>query len=150
MGESFQDYLRITYHRKSSSKYRIRQIIMASLTVFSKTIDCTYHLNSKVVNIELRHEIPTMWYVRPAKPQISLHIWAVWSEPLLVTSIFFDCWATEWTTFGVSKLNRKEAAQACLSQHMNVKIPHCWRSHVAAHFVMPSVIKLLLAFSYRP
>ena len=26
----------------------------------------------------------TMWYVRPAKPQISLHIRAVKSEPLLV------------------------------------------------------------------
>ena len=26
---------------------------------------------------------PTMWYVRPAKPQISLHIRAVLSEPLL-------------------------------------------------------------------
>ena len=24
---------------------------------------------------------PTMWYVRPAKPQISLRICAVWSEP---------------------------------------------------------------------
>ena len=28
--------------------------------------------------------IPTMWYVRPAKPQTSLRIRAVWSEPLLV------------------------------------------------------------------
>ena len=27
---------------------------------------------------------PTMWYVRPAKPQISLRICAVLSEPLLV------------------------------------------------------------------
>ena len=27
---------------------------------------------------------PTMWYVRPAKPQISLRIRAVWSEALLV------------------------------------------------------------------
>ena len=31
---------------------------------------------------------PTMWYVRPAKPQISLQICAVWSEPLLVACIF--------------------------------------------------------------
>ena len=28
--------------------------------------------------------IPTMWCVQPAKPQISLRICAVWSEPLLV------------------------------------------------------------------
>ena len=33
----------------------------------------------------------TMWYVRPAKPQISLRICAVWSEPLLVAWVFYDC-----------------------------------------------------------
>ena len=47
---------------------------------------------------------PTMWYVRPAKPQISLRIRAVWSEPLLVAWIFYDCLATDWTSFVVSKL----------------------------------------------
>ena len=50
---------------------------------------------------------PTMWYVRPAKPQISLRISAVWSEPLLVAWVFYDFWATEWTPFGVSKLKRR-------------------------------------------
>ena len=41
----------------------------------------------------MRHgmRFPTMWYVRPAKPQISLHMRAVWSEPLLITWIFYDC-----------------------------------------------------------
>ena len=33
----------------------------------------------------------TMWYVRPAKPRISLRIRAVWSEPLLVAWIFYEC-----------------------------------------------------------
>ena len=33
---------------------------------------------------------PSMWYVRPAKPQIRLHICAVWSESLLVTWVFYD------------------------------------------------------------
>ena len=32
---------------------------------------------------------PTMWYVRPAKPQISLRIRVFWSEPLLVAWIFY-------------------------------------------------------------
>ena len=50
---------------------------------------------------------PTMWYVRPAKPQISLRIRAVWSEPLLVAWVFYDCKTTDWTSFGVSKLNRR-------------------------------------------
>ena len=48
-----------------------------------------------------------MWYVRPAKPQISLRIRAVWSEPLLVAWVFYDCKATDWTPFGVSKLKRR-------------------------------------------
>ena len=34
---------------------------------------------------------PTMGYVRPAKPQISLRIRAVWSEPLHVAWAFYDC-----------------------------------------------------------
>ena len=34
---------------------------------------------------------PTMWYVRPTKPQTSLRIRAVWSEPLLVAWIFYEC-----------------------------------------------------------
>ena len=34
---------------------------------------------------------PTMWYVRPAKPQISLRIRAVWSEALLGDWIFYEC-----------------------------------------------------------
>ena len=33
--------------------------------------------------------LPTMWYARPAKPQISLRIRAVWSEPLSVAWVFF-------------------------------------------------------------
>ena len=49
---------------------------------------------------------PTMWYVRPAKPQISLRIRAFWSEPLLVAWIFYGCKVTDRTSFGVSNLKR--------------------------------------------
>ena len=51
----------------------------------------------------------TMWYVRPAKPQISLHIHTVWSESLLVAWIFYECKATDWKPFGVSKVQRRLA-----------------------------------------
>ena len=34
---------------------------------------------------------PTIWYVRPAKSQTSLRIRAVWSKPLLVAWIFYEC-----------------------------------------------------------
>ena len=50
----------------------------------------------------------TMWYARPTKAQTSLRICAVWSEPLLLAWILYDCLATEWTQFGVSKLKGKQ------------------------------------------
>ena len=50
---------------------------------------------------------PTMWYVRQAKPQISLRIRAVWSEPFLVAWVFYVCYATDWTPFGVCKLKMR-------------------------------------------
>ena len=46
---------------------------------------------------------PTIWY----KARISLCICTVWSEPFLVAWIFYDCWATDWTAFRVSKLKRR-------------------------------------------
>ena len=49
---------------------------------------------------------PTIWYVRPARAQTSLRIRAVWSEPLLVAWIFYEC-STDCTQFGFSKLKRR-------------------------------------------
>ena len=49
----------------------------------------------------------TMWYVRPAKAQTSMRVRSVWSEPLLVAWIFYECWATDRTSFGVTKLTRR-------------------------------------------
>ena len=45
--------------------------------------------------------------MRPANPQISLRISAILSEPLLVAWIFYDPEATDWTSFGVSKLKMR-------------------------------------------
>ena len=45
---------------------------------------------------------PTMWYVRPAKPQM---------RSLLVALLFYDSWATDRTTFKVSKLKRRLTCQ---------------------------------------
>ena len=65
---------------------------------------------------------PTMLYVWPAKPQTSLHICTVWSEPLLVAWIFDDCWETDWTSFGVSKLERKLQRLVRVYTCQNVKL----------------------------
>ena len=59
----------------------------------------------KLMSRDMR--FPPMWYVWPARPQISLCILTVWSEPLLVAWIFYEFKATEWTSFGVSKLKRR-------------------------------------------
>ena len=73
---------------------------------------------------------PTIWYVRPAKPQISLRIRAVWSEPLLVAWVFYDCYATDWTPFGVPKLKRRLHRLVWVYTCQNVKL---WKSHALAH-----------------
>ena len=68
---------------------------------------------------------PTMWYMRPAMPQISLRIQAVWSEPLQVAWKFYECLATDCTLVGVSKLKGNWTG---LSESTLVKMPHCWKS----------------------
>ena len=50
---------------------------------------------------------PTIWYVRPAKPQTSLRIRALWSELCLGAWIFNHSWAIGHTSFEVSKLRRR-------------------------------------------
>ena len=70
---------------------------------------------------------PTMWYVRLAKAQSSLC--AIRSEPLLVTWIFYDL-STDGTAFGASKI---KGGCTGLSESTHGKMPHCWKSHVAAH-----------------
>ena len=62
---------------------------------------CTSHENLVLSHpqnyIDTKHKMsqcmvfPTIRHVRPAKPQISLRIRAVWSEPLLVAWVFYDC-----------------------------------------------------------
>ena len=50
-----------------------------------------YTLKNLYIQMRRDMSFPTMWYLRQAKPQISLRICAVWPEPLLVAWIFYDC-----------------------------------------------------------
>ena len=68
----------------------------------SKASDQPTHMHNLIRAFDMR--FPTMWYVGPAKPQISLRICTVWSEPLLVAWIFYECWATDWTSNWVYNL----------------------------------------------
>ena len=56
------------------------------LTILSEALHTTAHCDTSHCM-----RFPIMWYVRPAKPQISLRIRADWSEPLLVAWIFKEC-----------------------------------------------------------
>ena len=44
-----------------------------------------------VLDMSRDMRFPTMWFVRPAKAQTSLCIHTVWSKPLLLACIFYDC-----------------------------------------------------------
>ena len=133
---------------------------------------------------------PITWYVRHAKPQISLRICAVWSEPLLIAWIYnmtvnpfvpngisrlyllnesisiLGCWVvffnikfirillessvksidSDQTPCGFDArfiwvrllieyyLEFRSSKGGCTgsSESIHVKMPHCWKSHVAA------------------
>ena len=91
-----------------------------------------YSTSAFIVHLSRDMRFPTMWYMRLAKAQTSLRIRTVWSEPLPVPWIFYDCYATDRSAFGVSKL---KGGCTGSSVSMLVKIPHCWKSHVMAYFV---------------
>ena len=80
-------------------------LISKSVLIFANSAnpDETPHLGLRCLYMRCDMGFPTMWYVRPPKPPISLRIRAVWPETLLVAWII----ETGWTSFGVSKLKRR-------------------------------------------
>ena len=71
--------------------------------------------------------LPTMWYVRPAKPQMSLRIRAVWSEPLanrLGILWLFSYWLnTIWS----SKLKMR--------LQMLIRVYTCQKFHIVGNLI---------------
>ena len=57
---------------------------------FVQWLQYKWCLENWIRHISRDMRFSTMWYVRPAKPQISLRIRAVWSELLIVAWIFYD------------------------------------------------------------
>ena len=76
---------------------------------------------------------PTMWYKRPAKPQISLRIRAVCSEPLL--SLEYSM-TVELLSEHYLELLSLTGGCTGSSDSTLVKMPHCWKSHGAAHIIL--------------
>ena len=72
-------------------------------------------------------------YVRPSKPQISLRIRAVWSEPLLVAWVSMI--AKLLTEHHLEFLSLKGGCRGS-SESTLVKMSNCWKSQVLAHFCL--------------
>ena len=70
---------------------------------------------------------PSMWYVRPAKPQISLQ-----SDQSLCYSLEYSMSVKLLAEHRLEFLSLKGGCTGS-SKSTLVKMPHCWKSHVAAH-----------------
>ena len=87
---------------------------------------------------------PTIWYVRPAKAKISLRIRAVWSEPFQVPRILYECSATDWTSFEVSKTKRRLQRLVRVYTCLNVKL-----LEISCHGYILKSFNILLTFKSR-
>ena len=70
---------------------------------------------------------PTMWYVRPAKAQ---------SDQSLCLSLEYSMSDKLLTEHHLDFLVLKGGCTGS-SESILVKMPHCWKSHVAAHLHSP-------------
>ena len=72
---------------------------------------------------------PTMRYVRPAKPQISL------SDQSLCLTLEYPMSVKLLTEHHLEFLSLKGGCKGS-SKYTLVKMPHCWKSHVPAHILI--------------
>ena len=87
------------------------------------------HLQIRLLSRDMR--FPTMWYVRPAKPQISLLICSA-SEPLLVA---YSMTVKLLTEQHLEFLSLKRGCTGCLRLHLSKC--HIVGNQVMAHFIYP-------------
>ena len=80
-----------------------------------------------------------MWYVRPAKPQISLAY--AQSDQSLCSLLEYSMSVKLLTEHHLEFLSLKGGLTG-LSESIHVKMPHCWKSHVAAHICIKSLANL--------
>ena len=85
---------------------------------------------------------PTMWYVPPAKPQISLCICSLiraFASRLNILSVQL------LTEHHLEFLSLKGGCTGS-SESTLVKIPHCWKSHVTAHITKLEIVSVCIFF----
>ena len=78
---------------------------------------------------------PTMRYMRPTKPHISLRIRALWSaqsDQSISESLAYSMSVKLLPELHVEFPSLK-GGSTCSSGSTLIQMPHCWKSHVAAH-----------------
>ena len=73
---------------------------------------------------------PTMWYVRPEKPQITLEY--AQSDQSLCLSLDYSMSVELLTEYHLEFLSLKGGCTDS-SESILIKMPHCWKSHIMAH-----------------
>ena len=82
---------------------------------------------------------PTMWYVRPAKSLRSACAYAQ-SDQSLCLSLEYSMTVKLLTELHLEFLNITGVCTGS-SESRLVNMPHCWKSHVAAHLYLDVVCK---------
>ena len=95
--------------------------------------------------------IPTMWFVRPANPRISLRICAAWTEPVQVVWVLYECSATGWTAFRDSKLKRRLHRMVWIYTCQNATLLEitCHGSNDLSNSSLPLKVNVKLTLSPR-
>ena len=82
---------------------------------------------------------PTMWYVRPTKPRSACAY--VQSDQSLCLSLEYSMSVKLLTEHHLECLSLTGGCTGS-SESTFVKLPHCWKSHVTAHFRNLALIEL--------
>ena len=86
---------------------------------------------------------PTMWYVRPAKPHISLRMCAVYQS--LCKSLKYSTIVKLLTGHHLEFLSLKGGCRGSFESTF-VKMSNCWKSRAAAYFFALLLLLLFLGF----
>ena len=114
--------------------YHVNKIILLIICHFYKRPQFMFSLDIQLNN-DMR--FPTMWYVRPAKPQIRLHIRAVYKSlcKSLEHSITIKLLTEQHLQFLSLKGGCTGSAESTL-----IKMPHYWKSHFTAQYYEASLL----------
>ena len=113
---------------------RLHRLVRVSSCQYATLLEITCN-SSYLIDFRLSRDMrfPTMWYVQPAKPQISLRIYAQ-SDQSPCLSLEYSMNIKLLTEHLLEFLSFQGDCTG-LSESIHVKMPHCWKSHVTAQII---------------